>query len=320
MTHTSSFVIPPGAEVGRADRVLAESLPGRPSRSAVTGLLRQGRVLVNGRAIRPSTVLKPGDVVEITAGEPDVAPAHPAETPQIEILFEDEDLVVLDKPAGLVVHPGAGRAAGTLMDALVRTRPDMVGVGEPGRWGIVHRLDRDTSGVMVVAKTILAHATLSAQFKEHSIHRVYLALVRGNPGKDQGVIDAPLGRHAKDRKRISTSTARPRAAMTRWNVRERLGELTLLEVKPQTGRTHQIRVHLSSIGLPVFGDPVYGKTRKTASVSPMLCKAAALMKRQALHAAILGFIHPRSAQPMEFTSPMPEDMTAVLTAVRTPGQ
>ncbi len=220
---------------------------------------------------------------------------------------------MVDKPAGIVVHPGAGRPSNTLMDLLMSSRPEMKGVGEPGRWGVVHRLDRDTSGVMVFAKTASAHAALSAQFKAHSIHRMYLALVRGNPGEESGIVDAPIGRHIKDRKRISTKTAKSRHAVTRWTVRERFGGLTLLEVYPETGRTHQIRVHLAFIGLPVTGDPVYGKLRGKGGVAdPKLRKALEVLKRQALHAAVLGFIHPRSLKHVQFSSPLPEDMAGAI--------
>jgi len=251
--------------------------------------------------------------VEFVLESSETAPMPAAQTSSITILFEDADVIVVDKPAGLVVHPGAGRQTNTLMDILISTRPEMIGVGESGRWGVVHRLDRDTSGVMVAAKTALAHAALSTQFREHSIHRVYLALVRGNPGEDSGRIDVGLGRHTKDRKKISTSTAKPRHAVTTWKVQQRFGGLTLLQVFPETGRTHQIRVHLASVGLPVLGDPVYGRTRKKgASADPVVKKSLQIMKRQALHATILGFVHPRSYQPMEFSSPMPPDMAEVV--------
>lgn len=229
--------------------------------------------------------------------------------------MEDEDVIVVDKPPCLVVHPGAGRPSATLMDALVAMRPEMIGVGEAGRWGVVHRLDRDTSGVMVVAKTVRSHVSLSAQFKEHSVHRIYLALVRADPGEDAGVVDAPLGRHAKDRKRISTRTSKPRRAVTRWRVLQRFGGVTLLEITPETGRTHQIRVHLASVGLPVAGDQVYGKLRaRVAGLNAVRNKAIAGLKRQALHAAVLGFIHPGTSQYVEFSSPLPEDMRKAIEA------
>jgi 23S rRNA pseudouridine1911/1915/1917 synthase len=235
------------------------------------------------------------------------------EVPPFAILHEDQDVIIVDKPAGLVVHPGAGRSSGTLMDALVSTRPEMMAVGEPGRWGVVHRLDRDTSGVMALAKTQTAHASLSMQFKNHTVHRIYLALVRGNPGKDAGMVDAPLGRNVKDRKRMSTSTHKARRAVTVWTVRRRFGSVTLLEVRPETGRTHQIRVHLASIGIPVLGDQVYGRLRKAGTRSdPVQVKASMLLKRQALHAAVLGFEHPTSLDYVEFSSGLPEDMADVV--------
>ena len=238
--------------------------------------------------------------------------------PVFSILHEDSHLIIVDKPAGLVVHPGAGRSYGTLMDALVSTRASMEGIGEPGRWGIVHRLDRDTSGVMVIAKSLPAYESLSRQFKEHSVHRFYLALVRGSPGRDEGIVDRPIGRHAKDRKRMSTSTTKARHAVTLWAVQRRLGTVTLLRIRPQTGRTHQIRVHLASIGLPVLGDQVYGKSRKKGTSSnPVLRKVAHLMKRQALHAAVLGFEHPAEKTYVEFSSGLPDDMTRVILELET---
>lgn len=309
----SAFVIPENLPPDRADKVLADCLADRFTRSAVSKLIRQGKILVGGHRIRPSTVISPGDRVEFVAVQttPRLEPAR--EAPEFRIIFEDSDVIVVDKPAGLVVHPGAGRPSETLMDILVRTRPEMIGVGEPGRWGVVHRLDKDTSGVMVVAKTIEAYQSLSRQFREHSVRRMYLAIVRGNPSADSGTVTAGLGRHVKDRKRMSVSTTKARHAVTGWRVIRRLGSAVLLQVFPETGRTHQIRVHLASVGLPVLGDPVYGKTRRrTTFQDAFLKKATAVINRQALHAALLGFVHPRSGEMKEFVSPVPDDMAAVL--------
>jgi 23S rRNA pseudouridine1911/1915/1917 synthase len=313
MDLPSSFVIPEDATPDRADKILADCLVGGHSRSSLARVIRSGRVLLKGRPISPSTVLNPGDRIEILPETIIAASTPEIEVPPFGIIFEDEDLIVVDKPPGIVVHPGAGRPSHTLMDILVSSRPEMVGVGEQGRWGVVHRIDRDTSGAMVLAKTASAHAELSAQFKAHSIHRMYLALVRGNPGSETGIVDAPLGRHVKERKRISTKTGKARRAVTRWSVKERFGGLTLLEVYPETGRTHQIRVHLAFVGLPVAGDPVYGKMRgKSWVTDPRLRKALEVLKRQALHAAVLGFTHPRSLKYVEFSSPMPADMAEAI--------
>lgn len=313
MDLPSSLVIPEDAIPERADKVLADHLSGGHSRSSIARIVRNGRVLLKGRPISPSTILSPGDEIVILPETVNVANTPEIEGPSFGIVFEDDDLIVVDKPTGIVVHPGAGRPTNTLMDILISTRPEMKGVGEPGRWGVVHRLDRDTSGVMVFAKTALAHAALSAQFKAHSIQRMYLALVRGNPGQDSGIVDAAIGRHVKDRKRISTTTGKARSAVTRWTVKERFGGLTLLEVYPETGRTHQIRVHLAHVGLPVAGDPVYGKIRGKGGIAdPRLRKALDVLKRQALHAAVLGFTHPRKQKYEEFSSPLPEDMTEAI--------
>jgi len=317
MITPSSVIIPEDAAPDRADKILSECLPGSPSRSSLTRLMKKGLVIRDGVAIRPSTILGPGDRVEVLVSETQRTAAKAGAMPQFTILFEDKDIIVVDKPPGLVVHPGAGRASGTLVDALLESRPEMIGVGEPDRWGVVHRLDRDTSGVMVLAKTAPAHASLSAQFKSHSIRRIYLALVRGAPGKDEGTIDAPLGRHPKDRKKISTTTAKPRRAVTRWKALERFAGLTLLKVRPETGRTHQIRVHLASVGLPVAGDPVYGKSRgKRGSADPGLRRVESALKRQALHASVLGFIHPSTSEYVEFSSALAGDIAAAMEAAR----
>jgi len=311
-----SFLIPSDATPDRADRVLAACLPGSATRSQFTRMIRANRVLLNGKPLRPSSRLQPGDRVEILPSL--AAPDRNLEAgvPDFEIIFEDDDLVVVGKPPGLVVHPAAGCRSLTLMEALTRTRPQMVGVGDEDRWGIVHRLDKDTSGVMVVAKTIQAHASLSAQFKEHSILRIYLALVRARSGQSHGLIDAPLGRHVKDRKKISIHTHKARRAVTWWRVVEQFSGHTLLAIRPETGRTHQIRAHLASVGLPVVGDRVYGKARKKDEKKVQLRRTPEQLHRQALHATILGFRHPTSSQYMEFYSPFPEDMAQAIENLR----
>ncbi len=322
MGHLLTFIIRDGIASDRADKVIVDQLSGELSRSGLIRLMKAGRVKSDGKSIRPSAVLGPGASIEIELEEPAQPVEHSVTAVAFEILCEDSDIIVLDKAPGVVVHPSPGHPSGTLMDALVRTRPEMIGVGVPDRWGIVHRLDKDTSGVMVIAKSTAAHSALSARFKVHSIHRLYMALVRGDPGQDNGMIDTPLGRHPRDRKRVSTSTTKPRHAVTRWRVCERYGGLTLLEVAPETGRTHQIRVHLASVGLPVAGDRVYGRARRTRTPSrdPIIGKALSRLQRQALHAAVLGFEHPTAGHYLEFTSPMPADMAEAISICRESSQ
>jgi 23S rRNA pseudouridine1911/1915/1917 synthase len=222
----------------------------------------------------------------------------------LDIVYEDSDLIVIDKRAGMVVHPAPGHPTGTLVNALLHHCDDLAGVGGVARPGIVHRLDRGTSGILVVAKTDEAHRRLAEQFHDHTIERVYRALVRGTPRADSGRVDQAIGRHPKDRKRMSVRGAAMREAHTAWRVDRRFSRSrhALLDVMPETGRTHQIRVHLASVGLPIVGDPVYGKSRGRAQS----------IDRPALHAAALGFTHPTSKQTLRFEAPLPADFAKLL--------
>ena len=278
-------------------------LAGRP-RSQVRRWLEDKRVCLNGAPCRASQRVALGDVIE--ADPPPVAAAEPvAEAIPLTVLYEDADVIVIDKPAGLVVHPAPGHPRGTLVNALLHHCGDLAGVGGVLRPGIVHRLDRGTSGVLVAAKHDAAHAGLAAQFHDLTIERVYEAFVRGLPRAESGEIDAPIGRHPRDRKRMSVATRAGRGARTRWQVRERFaaGRVTHLEVRPETGRTHQIRVHLASRGLPLVGDPVYGGGAAR--------KASFGLERPALHAAVLGFTHPTTGRPVRCEAPLPDDLEAV---------
>jgi len=296
----------------RLDQALA-ALAGT-SRSQARRWIDEGRVRVAGAPGRASQRVAAGDLVEAEPPEPLASPLCP-EPIALAILHEDADLIVIDKPAGLVVHPAPGHAGGTLVNALLHHGSDLSGVGGVLRPGIVHRLDRGTSGVLVVAKHDAAHRTLARQFQEHSVEREYRALVRGLPASDAGRVDRPLGRHPRDRKRISVAARGPvREAHTAWRVLRRFAasERTLLAVLPETGRTHQIRVHLASAGLPVVGDPVYGRAAREASG----------LARPALHAALLGFTHPRTSKRMRFESALPADFAEILAALerREPGR
>ncbi|MBW2272236.1 MAG: RluA family pseudouridine synthase [Deltaproteobacteria bacterium] len=276
------------------------------SRAQVRRWIEAERVRVNGRSCRPSQRGAVGDQIEAAVPEATAAEAQ-AEAIPIDIVYSDADLVVVDKAAGMVVHPAPGHASGTLVNALLHHCGDLAGVGGVLRPGIVHRLDRGTSGILVVAKTDAAHQALAAQFHDHSIERVYVAFVRALPGSESGTIDRPIGRHPQDRKRMSVRTRSGRAACTRWRVEARFpaSGISRLSIRPETGRTHQIRVHLSSVGLPVVGDPVYGGgARRPARRSA----AEAALTRPALHAASLGFVHPRSGERVHFEAPLPADL------------
>jgi len=296
----------------RLDRALADAVP-ILSRERLKALIRSGAVETEGKALRDPAVKVRGEEA-LRIAVPEAAPAHsePQEIP-LEIVFEDEHLLVVDKPAGLVVHPAAGNVDGTLVNALLyHCRGSLSGIGGVARPGIVHRIDKDTSGLLVVAKTDVAHEGLAKQFAAHTIERRYLAIVKGIPKAAQGTVDAPLGRSATNRKKIAiVEGKRGKRAVTHWRRLGVLADAALVECRLETGRTHQVRVHMASIGHPLLGDPVYGRSGKTHG--KLLSKLG--FQRQALHAAGLGFTHPVTKNRLSFSSPMPPDMQELFNAL-----
>ncbi|MFZ3105594.1 MAG: RluA family pseudouridine synthase, partial [Smithella sp.] len=268
------------------------------------------------KAPKVSQHLKEGDVIILTQRPPIEATALPQDM-LLNIVYEDEALIVINKPAGMVVHPAPGNPDNTLVNALLFHCHDLSGIGGVLRPGIVHRLDKDTSGLIVAAKSDDAHRSLSAQFEKHDVHKKYLALVWGDVKGNTGEIVLPVGRHANNRKKMSTKSKRGKDALTLWKARERYGVATLLEVEIKTGRTHQIRVHLSDRGYPVIGDQVYGNSAKINTVKDPLLKATIkAFNRQALHATQLSFIHPQKGERVVFTADMPQDMTGLCAQLR----
>ena len=265
-----------------------------PSRSFIQKVIAAGGVQFKGKVLRPSFRMEPGYEIEVLWDDPEPLTVEPEAIP-LEILYEDHDLVVVNKPRGMVVHPAAGNYHGTLVNALLEHCRDLSGIGGKIRPGIIHRLDKDTSGVLVVAKNDFSHLALAAQLKSRTMKRVYQALVHGNPPPN-GRIEAPIGRHPSLRKQMAVvATGKP--AITNYMVLEYFKAYALLELKLESGRTHQIRVHLSHMGYPVVGDPLYGRQREKAPI-----------EGQALHAAVLGFTHPRGGEYLEFTSEIPDVM------------
>lgn len=310
-----SFTIDKSQIGQRLDIFLAQVEP-TISRSHVKHVIEEGDVLVNGKEPKVSQKLKEGDVIILTQRPPIEATALPQDMP-LNIVYEDEAIIVINKPAGLVVHPAPGNPDETLVNALLFHCHDLSGIGGVLRPGIVHRLDKDTSGLIVAAKSDDAHRQLSAQFEKHDVHKKYLALVWGDIKGNSGEIVLPVGRHTNNRKKMSTKSKRGKDALTLWKVRERYGVATLLEVEIKTGRTHQIRVHLSDRGYPVIGDQVYGNSAKINTVKDSLLKAKIKeFNRQALHAAQLSFIHPQKDERVVFTADMPQDMTDLCAQLR----
>ena len=289
----------------RLDRALAVAVP-TLSRERLKALIRGGSVEAHGTPMRdPALKVRGDEAFRVAVPEPSPAHNEPQDIP-LTIAFEDEHLLVVDKPAGLVVHPAAGNLDGTLVNALLHhCRGSLSGIGGVARPGIVHRIDKDTSGLLVVAKTDVAHEGLAKQFAAHSIVRRYLALVNGVPKASGGVVDAALARSATNRKKIAIVEGnRGKRAVTHWNRLELLNDAALVECRLETGRTHQVRVHMASIGHPLIGDPVYGLSGKTHS---KILKDLGF-HRQALHATELGFTHPITKNKLSFSSPMPPDM------------
>jgi len=289
----------------RIDKLVTESLED-VSRTAVQQWIKDGHVSVNGKHVKPNYRAEEGDEVRVIVPEPEIMEIEPENIP-LDIVYEDEDVVVVNKPRGMVVHPAPGHMTGTLVHALLYHCRDLSGINGVMRPGIVHRIDKDTSGLLMVAKSDRAHASLSAQLKAHSIKRKYIAIVHGKVEHLQGTVDAPIGRDPKDRKMFTVTDRNSKRAVTHFAVLEHIGNFTLLELALETGRTHQIRVHMKFIGHPLVGDPLYGREKDRTRY----------IDGQALHAGVLGFVHPVIGEYMEFEAPLPDDMEQLLARLRT---
>lgn len=278
------------------------------TRNACTRLIKQGLVTVEGAVKKPSYPVRTGQSVRLIVPGPQ-SPDIKAQDLGLDVLYEDQDLIVINKPAFLVVHPGPGHSQGTVVNALLHHCKDLSGIGGELRPGIVHRLDKDTTGVLMAAKNDAAHLDLSEQFSSRTIKKIYLALVHGKVLEDTGIIDLPISRHRVDRKKMYAAKTRAgREAITLWKVKKRFSDATFLALEIKTGRTHQIRAHLAAIRHPVIGDPLYGGRKKRGRLPDSVKGKAAQPGRQMLHAYKITFIHPRTNQPMTIEAPMPEDM------------
>ncbi len=309
-----TWIVPPEKAGHRIDSGLTQH-PLKFSRSQWKRLIKKGMITMKGRIVNPSYILKSGDIVEITIPPPEPSEVEPEYIP-LDIVYEDNSLIILNKPPGIVVHPGAGHSKHTLVNALLHHCPNLTGIGGKQRPGIVHRLDKDTSGLLMVAKTEQAYNSLSLQLKEKKVNRVYVALVYGIFNQEEGEIHTLIGRHPKKRKKMSAHPDKGKEAITYWNVLESFSNFTLLELKLKTGRTHQIRVHMSFIHHPVVGDKVYGRGRIPPDCQNELRMAVASLPGQALHAKTLGFYHPESGKYLQFSSLLPESLEKILAILR----
>ncbi len=294
-----------GEDAGaRLDAFLAQRLPAL-TRSAAVRLIEAGAVLVDGRTAAKSCRLAGGEAVSVALPDPEPIEALPQDIP-LDVVYEDGDVIVVNKPAGLVVHPAPGHPDGTLVNALLHhCGGSLSGVGGALRPGIVHRIDRDTSGLIIAAKNDAAHQALSAQLQDHTLARTYEAVVTGNLREDRGTVDAPIGRHHTDRKRMAVTDRGGKRAVTHWEVIERFPGLTYVRCRLETGRTHQIRVHMAHMGHPVYGDTVYGAKKPVPGLTG-----------QCLHAAGLRFVHPRTGETVEVTCPLNEEFQVLLRKLR----
>ncbi|MDK2888707.1 MAG: rRNA synthase [Thermoanaerobacter sp.] len=303
MEKISYYRVEEGNAGERLDVFLAKENP-ELSRSHIQKLITGQQVTVNGDPVRSSYRVKPGDEVVLRVPPPRELEVVPENIP-LDIYYEDADVVVVNKPRGMVVHPAEGNYSGTLVNALLFHCRDLSGVNGIMRPGIVHRLDKDTSGLIMVAKNDLAHLELARQLKERRVTRRYIALAHGNFAEDRGTVDAPIGRHPRDRQRMAVVNQGGRHAVTHYRVLERFGPYTLLELRLETGRTHQIRVHMAYLGHPLVGDLKYGPSRPHFD-----------LQGQFLHAATLGFQHPRKGEYMEFTAPLPGELQDILARLK----
>ena len=287
-----------GDKGARIDKFISDNI-GELTRSAVQGLMEKGNILVDGRAVSKNYKLRIGDTVEVDIPEPEPMDALPEDIP-LNIVYEDSDLLVVNKPKGMVVHPAHGNHTGTLVNALLHhCGESLSGINGVIRPGIVHRIDKNTSGLLIVAKNDTAHLHLAEQIKEHSFTREYEAVASGYFKETEGTVDAPIGRHKTDRKKMCVTTENSRNAVTHYSVIKQYGGYAHVRLRLETGRTHQIRVHLAYIGHPVLGDDVYGKSYKG-------------IEGQCLHARKIGFIHPTTGEYMEFTSELPDYFVSIL--------
>ena len=309
MTASRRFVVAPAAAGQRLDAFLAQQIA-EVSRSQLARQIGQAAVTVNGAIGAPSRKLRAGDEI-IWVPPPVVETEIVAQEMPLTVVHEDRWLVVIDKPPGLVVHPAPGHEAGTLVNALLAHVKDLRGIGGELRPGIVHRIDKDTSGLLVVAKDDQTMNALAAEFKAHTIERVYEALAAGTPPGPSGRIDTFYGRDPRDRKKFSSRVRTGKRAVTNWKVLARYPGAARLEARLETGRTHQVRVHLSALGCPLLGDKVYGRPPR----DPKLRAIAETLGRQALHARVLGFVHPATGKKLSFVSELPADMRAALAAL-----